>query len=157
MKLKSYSFSHTQPILVNGNIPYVVGSSPILRVTFDSSFKKKFYSLATTMHQHILMTQVKILKTSRYCFDYLVKASIISQPTYHSNIQSGLIVSSVINCRLVSPQPLERSFWKIKLGLTLLLKIFQWLSLHWKLDFILIPYVLRKSPPYWKDIPRTLL
>lgn len=126
---------------------------PYLRVTFDSSFKIN----STHLHLHILMTQVKILKTSHYHFDYLVKASIISQPTYHNNIQSGLIVSSVINCRLVSLQPLKRSFWKIKLGLTLLLKILQWLSLHWKLDFILIPYVLRKSPPYWEDIPRTLL
>lgn len=62
------------------------------------------------MHLHILMTQVKILKTSRYRFDYLVKASLISQPTYHNNIQSGLIVSSVINRRLVSLQPLKRSF-----------------------------------------------
>lgn len=110
-----------------------------------------FFVISLTCHNHssthLIGSRLKfwtLLATS--ITTTLVWASIISHLTYY-NIQTSLLVSSLINFSLRFSTAARVILLKVKLDhITLLLKILQWLSHHWKLDFILIPCILYKSP-----------
>lgn len=125
LKPKSYSFSHPQPIL-----PHFSKWQYPLSSWFPSQIESHLtpFLIPLTYHNHASTHLIgsrlkswKLFATSTIPGQF----SINSHSIYSKIIQSGAIVSILINCSPVSPYPLEWSFWKVKLNLTLLLTILQ--------------------------------